>query len=59
MVNLICGLVAVVIVSLFVGGLAESIWEGTGSIAFPVITTIVLAMIYVDFWQTVKNGTKD
>ena len=56
MVNLICGIVAVVIVSLFVGGLAESIWQGTGSIAFPVIVAIVLIMIYIDFWESVRKN---
>jgi len=57
MVNLICGLFAVVIVTLFLGGLAESIWHSTNSLAFPIITAIVLIAIFVDFWQGVKSGS--
>lgn len=59
MLKILCGLVAVVIVSLFVGGLAYSIWEGTGSIAFPVIAGAVLMMVYVDYWQFVRKGDND
>lgn len=55
MMNLTSGLIAVIIVSLFVGGLAHSIWAGTGSIAFPIIAIIVLVMIYIDVWQTLRR----
>ena len=44
MINLICGLVAMVIVTLFLGGLGYSIWENTESIAFPIIVILVLIM---------------
>ena len=56
MVNFICGLLAVVILTLFLGGLAYSIWENTESIAFPVIVGIVLVMAYVGFVEEVRSG---
>ena len=56
MVNIICGLFAMVIVTLFLGGLAYSIWENTESIAFPVIVGIVLAMTYVGFADELRSG---
>lgn len=59
MLNIFSGLVAAIIVSLFVGGLAHSIWEGTGSIAFPVIAVAVLIMVYVDFWQNFREANKN
>jgi len=52
MVNFICGLIAMVIVTLFLGGLAYSIWENTESIAFPIIVGAVLIMAYTDFLQS-------
>ncbi len=52
MMNLSCGLLSVIVLSLFFGGLAESIWRGTGSIAFPIIIIAVLIMAYIDFWQS-------
>lgn len=56
MINFICGLLAVIIFSLFTGGLAYSIWENTESIAFPIIVAIVLVMAYVGFYEEVKSG---
>ena len=52
MLNLICGILAMVVASLFIGGLALSIWDKTGSIAFPVIAAVVLTMAYIDFLQS-------
>jgi len=56
MVNFICGLLAVIILTLFLGGLAYSIWENTESIAFPVIVGIVLVMAYVGFIEEIRSG---
>ncbi|MCK4795085.1 MAG: hypothetical protein KAV87_65755 [Desulfobacteraceae bacterium] len=56
MINFICGLISVIIFSLFAGGLAYSIWDNTGSIAFPVIVALVLIMAYVGFSDEVKSG---
>ena len=46
MMNLLSGLVAMIIFSLFAGGLAVSIYQNTGSIAFPIIVVLVLLMAY-------------
>lgn len=56
MINFICGLIGVSILSLFIGGLAYSIWDNTGSIAFPIIVGIVLVMAFVGFIEEVKSG---
>lgn len=56
MINFICGLLAMVILSMFIGGLAYSIWDNTGSIAFPVIVAIVLVMAYRGFIEEIKSG---
>ncbi len=56
MINFICGLLAMVILSLFIGGLAYSIWDNTGSIAFPIIVAIVLVMAYRGFIEEIKHG---
>ena len=56
MINFICGLLGTVVLSLFLGGLAYSIWENTGSIAFPVIVGAVLIMAYADFLQSLLPG---
>jgi hypothetical protein len=56
MINFICGLVAMVILSLFIGGLAYSIWDNTGSIVFPIIVAIVLAMAYRGFIEEIRHG---
>ena len=46
MMNLLSGLVAMIIFSLFAGGLAVSIYQNTGSIAFAIIVVLVLLMAY-------------
>jgi len=56
MSNLICGLVAMVIITLFLGGLGHSIWDNTGSIAFPIIVLLVLIMAYKGFIEELKSG---
>jgi hypothetical protein len=55
MINFITGLIAVVLLSLFAGGLAHSIWGNTGSIAFPIIVIAVLIMCYVDFFESLLS----
>ena len=56
MINLFCGLLAMTMISLFVGGLAYSIWVNTSSIAFPIIAGSVLLMAYVAFFNEMKSG---
>ena len=56
MVNFVCGLLAMVVLTLFLGGLAYSIWENTESIAFPIIVGIVLIMAYAGFVEEVRSG---
>lgn len=56
MVRLISGLLAMTLISLFLGGLAYSIWENTKSIAFPVIVGLVMVMVYVAFIQELRSG---
>ena len=56
MLNLLCGLLAMVVLTLFVGGLAYSIWENTDSIAFPIIAVSVLIMAYVAFIDELRSG---
>lgn len=54
MTNFITGLLAVVLLTLFTGGLAISI----GSIEFGLIVCIVLIMCYVDFFESVWKGRR-
>jgi len=56
MINIICGLLALITFTLFVGGLGYSIWESTGFFAFPTIVAIVLAMAYKGFYDEIKSG---
>ena len=56
MVNFITGLIAIILITLFAGGLAYSIWENTESIAFPIIVGLVLIMAYVGFVEEVRKG---
>jgi hypothetical protein len=56
MIRVITALLAMVVISLFVGGLAYSIWENTESIAFPVIVALVLVMVYVAIIQELRSG---
>jgi hypothetical protein len=59
MVNKICAGLAIAVVSSFLIGLAYSIWDNTGSIAFPVMTGIVLLLAYKsaldEFFGKVNN----
>lgn len=57
MINFICGVLAIITFSLFVGGLGYSIWESTGRFAFPVLVAIVLGMAYAAFIGELKSGT--
>ena len=56
MVNFVCGVFAMVVLTLFLGGLAYSIWDNTGSIAFPVIVGAVLVMAFVGFIDELRSG---
>ncbi len=56
MINILCGSLAMVILSLFLGGLAYSIWDNTESIAFPIIVGIVLIMAFVGFSDEIRSG---
>ena len=56
MVNFLCGLFAMVVLTLFLGGLAYSIWDNTESIAFPIIVGVVLIMAYVGFFEELRSG---
>lgn len=58
MINAICGVLAVGVLTAFIGGLAYSIATNTGSIAFPVIVGIVLAMAYAALVEEVLTGRK-
>ncbi len=55
MINLICGLVAMIIFSFFIGGLAYSIYDNTGSIAFPIIVAIVLLLAYASLIEELMS----
>ncbi|MBT8430677.1 MAG: hypothetical protein KJN79_12255 [Gammaproteobacteria bacterium] len=56
MINILCGSLAMVVLSLFIGGLAYSIWDNTESIAFPIIVAIVLVMALVAFIDEIRSG---
>lgn len=56
MINIICGSLAIITFTLFVGGLAHSIWESTGRFAFPVIVALVLTMAFAAFIGELKSG---
>lgn len=56
MVNFITGLIAIILITLFAGGLAYSIWDNTESIAFPIIVGLVLIMAYVGFVEEARKG---
>jgi hypothetical protein len=55
MINLICGLVAMIIFTFFIGGLAFSIYDNTGSIAFPIIVAIVLLLAYASLIEELMS----
>ncbi len=56
MINLLCASIAVIGISLFVGGLAYSIWDNTDSIAFPIISFLVLLMAYKSAYDEYVSG---
>ena len=55
MINMLCGLVAMAILTLFIGGLSFSIYENTDSLAFPIIVVIVLVMAYVSLYDELSS----
>ena len=55
MINMLSGLIGMAILTFFIGGLSYSIYENTGSIAFPVIVVIVLAMAYYSLYDELKS----
>jgi energy-converting hydrogenase Eha subunit C len=57
MINLMCGLTAMIIFSFFIGGLAYSIFENTGSIAFPIIVAIVLLLAYITLIEEIRSSS--
>ncbi len=52
--NLISGLIAAAIFIPFVGGLAVSI----GAVPFAIIVVIVVAMMLIDYFQSVRDGLR-
>ena len=56
MVNLLCGVFAMVVLTLFLGGLAYSIWDNTESIAYPIIVGAVLVMAIVGYIDELRSG---
>ena len=57
MINLLCGLISMIIFSIFIGGLAYSIFENTGSIAFPIIVAIVLLLAYASLIEEIRSNS--
>lgn len=58
MITIFCGLVGMAILTFFIGGLSFSIYENTGSIAFPIIVVIVLLMAYVSLYDEIRRSKK-
>ena len=56
MIRIVSGILAMILISLFLGGLAYSIWDNTGSIAFPIIVGIVMVMVYAGFIEELRSG---
>lgn len=54
MTNIVNGIIAAIILTMFAGGLAVSIWSNTHSVAFILIVLGVLSACYVDVWQSIK-----
>ena len=52
----LCAAAALVVLVLFIGGLAYSIWDNTESIAFPIIVGIVLLMAFAAFLGDLRSG---
>ena len=59
MSNIVNGIIAMFILTAFIGGLAVSIWENTRSVAFSLIVIGVLCTFYVDVWQTLREQLKN
>ena len=55
MSNIISAILALGIITAFLGGLAYSIWDNTDDIAFPIIVAIILAMAYRSAYDELKN----
>lgn len=58
MTNIVNGIISIIILTMFIGGLAISIWENTRSVAFSLIVVGVLCAFYVDVWQTLQPNIK-
>jgi len=56
MINIVCAAIGILGFSLFIGGLAYSIWDNTGSIAFPVIAVSVMLLAYKAAWDEFVSG---
>ena len=56
MVNKFCGLISMIVLTLFIGGLAYSIWDNTEELAFPVIVGLVLLMAYRSYYDEIKTS---
>ena len=56
MIRLVSGILAMALITLFLGGLAYSIWDNTDSIVFPIIVGIVLLMAYYAFVEELRSG---
>ncbi len=50
--NVIIGVLSIIVFTLFVGGLAESI----SAVPFMIIVAIVVLLLIVDFFQSAKEG---
>ncbi|MCG6873228.1 MAG: hypothetical protein LJE84_13145 [Gammaproteobacteria bacterium] len=53
--RIICGAIAIALMFAFAGGLAQSIFKRTESIAFIVIVALVLIMVAVDAIQGIRE----
>lgn len=56
-INIICALLGIITFTLFVGGLAQSIWESTARFGFPIIVAIVLGLAYAAVIGEIKSGS--
>ena len=56
MMRILSGILATIVITMFLGGLAYSIWDNTGSVAFPIIVAVVLVMAYVSFFDELRSG---
>ena len=55
-INLLSGVLAVIGATLFIGGLAWSIYDNTEDIAFPIIAILVLLMVYKGAYDEIRSG---